>query len=524
MPPVDWPELRFDNSYARLSPAFYTRLSPTPLPEPKLVAVSDSAAALLGLDPARLATDEFADCFIGNRLLLGADPLAAAYAGHQFGVWAGRLGDGRALLLGEVAGPQGHWEIQLKGAGRTPYSRGADGRAVLRSSIREFLCSEAMHGLGVPTTRALAIVASDAPVLRETVETAAVVTRLSPSFVRFGSFEYCYATNRPDLLRELADYVIARFRPELAQAANPYLALLGDVVRRTAQLIARWQALGFCHGVMNTDNMSILGLTIDYGPFGFLDGFDAGHICNHSDEAGRYSYAMQPRIGEWNCWCLGQALMPIIAERGGSTDDAQAVLGGWQSEFGPALDAALRAKLGLVERHDGDAALLDALFERLQADRVDFTLFFRNLASVRRANVSRADAAQANGLGGNAPQADSSAGSAFPDPADGARACRDLVIDRAAFDAWLARYRSRLALELQPDEVRAAAMNRVNPKYVLRNHLAETAIRQARDGDFGEIRRLLKVLEHPYDEQPDAQAYAALPPDWAAGLEVSCSS
>ncbi|MBN9430302.1 MAG: YdiU family protein [Burkholderiales bacterium] len=494
LPLADWPELRFDNSYARLPPEFYMRLAPTPLPAPRLVAVSHETARLLGLDEARLSSPEFAECFIGNRLPAGADPLAAVYAGHQFGVWAGRLGDGRALLLGEIAGPTGNWEVQLKGAGRTPYSRGADGRAVLRSSIREFLCSEAMHALGVPSTRALAIVASDAPVFRETVETAAVVTRLSPSFVRFGTFEYFYAADRPDLLRVLADYVIGRFYPELAQAANPYLALLGEVMRRTARLVARWQSLGFCHGVMNTDNMSVLGLTIDYGPFGFLDGFDANHICNHSDDSGRYSYAMQPRIAEWNCWCLGQALMPLIAERGGSAEDAQAVLGGWQAEFGPALEAALRAKLGLAERHDDDAALLDALFERLQADRVDFTLFFRYLADVRRTGP------------------------------DGATACRDLVIDRAAFDAWLARYRARLVLEARPDAERAIAMKRVNPKYVLRNHLAETAIRQAREGDFSEVRRLLKVLEHPYDDQPQSQSYAALPPDWAAGLEVSCSS
>ncbi|MCO5107564.1 MAG: YdiU family protein [Burkholderiaceae bacterium] len=494
-----WPELRFDNSYARLPAAFHTRLVAAPLPAPRLAAVSRSALELAGIDSARIGTPEFVDVFAGNRVPLGAEPLAAVYSGHQFGVWAGQLGDGRALLLGELVTPGGPQEIQLKGSGRTPYSRGADGRAVLRSSIREFLCSEAMAALGIPTTRALAIVASDLPVIRETVETAAVVTRMAPSFLRFGSFEHFYATGQVDELRRLADYLIAKFRPELAGEPDPYLALLDDVVRRTAALVARWQSVGFCHGVMNTDNMSVLGLTIDYGPFGFLDGFDFNHVCNHSDHAGRYSYAMQPRIAEWNCWCLGQALMPLVAERGGGPDDAKAVLGQWGALFDEALQAALRAKLGLARPHADDAALIDDLFGLLHANRSDFTLFFRRLSAVR--------AEPATG-----PLADDAAG------------CRDLFADRAAFDGWLARYRRRLAIEARGDAERAAAMNRVNPKYVLRNHLAEVAIRRAREGDYGEVERLLKVLERPCDEQPESEAYAALPPDWASGLQLSCSS
>lgn len=497
---VAWPELRFENSYARLAPGFHTRLAATALPAPRLVAASTAALDLLGLDPARITEPEFVEVFAGNRIPRGAEPLAAVYSGHQFGVWAGQLGDGRALLLGEVAGPAGNWEVQLKGSGRTPYSRGADGRAVLRSSIREFLCSEAMAALGIPSTRALAIVAADEPVFRETVETAAVVTRLSPSFVRFGSFEHFYAANRVDSLRQLADHVIGKFWPALALEPNPCLALLREAMQRTARLVARWQAVGFCHGVMNTDNMSVLGLTIDYGPFGFVDGFDFDHVCNHSDHGGRYSYAMQPRIAEWNCWRLGQALMSLIAERGGSTDDAKAVLDGWGPCFDQAHRAALRAKLGLAQAHDGDDALIEALFERLHADRVDFTMFFRRLSGVRAA----------------APQA--AAGS------DGADGCRELVLDRAAFDAWLLRYRHRLAGEAWDDDERAAAMNRVNPKYVLRNHLAEIAIRQARTGDYSEVARLQKVLERPYDEQPEMEAYAALPPAWASALELSCSS
>jgi len=496
--PVSWPELQFDNSFARLPGTFHTRLASTPLPAPRLVAVSPHALSLLGLAPERVAEPAFTEVFAGNRVPLGAEPLAAVYSGHQFGVWAGQLGDGRAVLLGEVAGAAGNHEMQLKGSGRTPYSRGADGRAVLRSSIREFLCSEAMAALGIPTTRALAIVAADLPVIRETVESAAVVTRLAPSFVRFGSFEHFYAAGDVDALRQLADYVIAKFRPELADESNPYLALLGDVVQRTANLVAQWQAVGFCHGVMNTDNMSVLGLTIDYGPFGFLDGFDREHVCNHSDHAGRYSYAMQPRVAEWNCWCLGQALMPLIDERGGSSDDAKAALGRWGASFGAAHQAALRAKLGFAQARDEDAALIDSLLGLLHADRVDFTVFFRRLASVRAA--------------------------AAPGRDDGAAGCRDLLVDRPAFEAWLARYRQRLAHEARGDAERAVAMNRVNPAYVLRNHLAEVAIRRARQGDYDEVARLLKVLERPYDERAGMEAYAALPPDWASGLQLSCSS
>lgn len=493
--PVDWPELRFDNRYARLPDEFHTRLDATTLPGPRLVAVSESALALTGLDPARVREPGFVEVFAGNRALAGAEPLAAVYSGHQFGVWAGRLGDGRALSLGEVIGPQGRYEIQLKGSGRTPYSRGADGRAVLRSSIREFLCSEAMAGLGIPTTRALAIVAADFPVFRENVEQAAVVTRLSPSFVRFGTFEHFYAAQRPDCLRLLADHVIAGFLPELAQAANPYLGLLDEVLRRTARLVARWQAVGFCHGVLNTDNMSILGLTIDYGPFGFLDAFDAAHVCNHSDDLGRYRYEMQPRIAEWNLRCLAQAVLPLVMERGASADDALAVLSRWSSCFEEAWRTAFRAKLGLEQPHPDDPALIEALLERMQADAVDFTLLFRRLSGVRREA-----------------------------PDGGADACRDLFVDRAAFDAWLDRYRGRLAIEQRPDAVRAAAMDRVNPVYVLRNHLAQQAIERAQAGDDSEVRRLLKVLERPYDEQPGMAAYAAPPPEGAPRLEVSCSS
>ncbi len=487
--------LAFDNSFARLPATFYTRLAPTALPDPYLVAASPAAAALVGLGPQDLGREPWLAALAGNRVLPGSDPLAAVYAGHQFGAWAGQLGDGRALLLGEAIGHDDRqWELQLKGAGKTPYSRMGDGRAVLRSSIREFLCSEAMHALGIPTTRALCVMGSDHPVFRENVETAAVVTRMAPSFIRFGSFEHFYYTDQHQALQQLADYVIDKFYPALRTEPNPYAALLREVATRTGRLIAQWQAVGWCHGVMNSDNMSILGLTIDYGPFGFIDGFNADHVCNHSDENGRYAYSKQPQIGEWNCYALGQALTPLIA----SVDEAQAALDNYRAAFELEFKVRMRAKLGLRSASREDERLFNWILEVLHAGRVDFTLFFRNLSRLRSTDAA-----------GDAP-------------------ARDLFIDRSAFDDWAAVYRERLRQEGTPDAERAAAMNRVNPKYVLRNHLAEQAIAQARgdagERSFSEVARLLEVLSRPYDEQPEFEMYAALPPTWAAQLEVSCSS
>jgi serine/tyrosine/threonine adenylyltransferase len=491
------PGLVFDNRYARLPGVFYTRVAPTPLPDPYLVAKSDAAAAHLGLAPTRFDDTDFIAALTGNRPLAGADPLAAVYSGHQFGVYVPRLGDGRALLLGEVVGPGGeHWEMQLKGAGKTPYSRMGDGRAVLRSSIREFLASEAMHGLGIPTTRALAVTGSDYPVVRETVETAAVVTRLAPTFVRFGSFEYFYWTEQHDALRQLADFIIDRFYPEARATAQPYLAFLEQVARRTARLVAQWQGVGFCHGVLNTDNMSILGLTIDYGPYGFIDAFDAGHVCNHSDQHGRYAFNMQPQIGHWNLYALGQALVPLTDD----VDATKAAIDTYLDEYSQAIDEVYHAKLGLTTMQPEDEALINGLLELLNANHTDWTLFWRRLAALR---------------------ADATA------PTDHA-AVRDLVVDRAAFEAWAASYRARLVQEASVDAERTARMNRVNPKYVLRNHLAETAIRRARgeEGprDFSEIARLLAILSCPFDEQPEHEAYAGEPPEWAQSLHLSCSS
>ena len=492
--PAPWlDEATWINRFASLDEGFYTRLRPDGVRAPQWGGHSAACAALLGWPADWWRQPGALDVFSGNATWPGMAPLASVYSGHQFGQWAGQLGDGRALLLGEVAAPGGPLEIQLKGAGLTPYSRMGDGRAVLRSTIREFLCSEAMAALGIPTTRALCFTASPQPVRREETETAAVVTRVAPSFIRFGHFEHFAHHGQPERLRTLLDFVVSHFYPACAGAARPALALLKAVARRTATLLADWQAVGFCHGVMNTDNMSMLGLTIDYGPFGFLDAFDPGHVCNHSDHAGRYAFARQPSVAFWNLHALAQALLPLLDD---DVDAARAALEPFKTVFGEAMLARLRAKLGLATARDEDVDLADDWLRLMAQDRADHTLAWRAL-----------------GRFGSAPGANNAA-------------VRDWFVDRAGFDAWAARYAARLRAEASVDAERRARMDRVNPKFVLRNHLAETAIRRARDdGDFGEVQRLLAVLQTPYDEHPEAPAaYAALPPDWAHHLEVSCSS
>jgi uncharacterized protein YdiU (UPF0061 family) len=467
---------------------FQTELRPTPLPGVHWVAQSQPAIGALGLDPEWVASDDALQIFSGSTAAHGSRPRATVYSGHQFGVWAGQLGDGRAILLGETAGGQ---ELQLKGAGRTPFSRGGDGRAVLRSSIREFLCSEAMHALGVPTTRALCIAGSAGPVRRETLETAAVVTRFAPSFIRFGHFEHFNARDDLPSLRALADYVIDRYFPDCRNpgdslSGNAYAHLLQAVSERTARLMAQWQAVGFCHGVMNTDNMSVLGLTIDYGPFQFMDAFVPGHVCNHSDAQGRYAFNRQPNVAYWNLFCLAQALLPLIDDE----ETAKAALASYKTVFPQAYDKRMRAKLGLSAAVTGTAALIDGVLELLSRDRVDYPVFWRRL--------SRAVAT------------------------DDFDPVRDLFIDRAALDDWLLSYSELLALD---DKALAAdLMLKTNPKFVLRNHLGEQAIRAAQRGDFSEIHTLQHLLAAPFDEHPGHDAYAALPPDWASSIEISCSS
>ena len=479
--------LAWKHGFAALGPDFFTELRPTPLPAPHWVGTSTAVAQLIGLDADWLQRDEALQAFTGNTLLAGSRPLASVYSGHQFGVWAGQLGDGRAILLGETA--EG-LEIQLKGAGRTPYSRMGDGRAVLRSSIREFLCSEAMHGLGIPTSRALCITGSPAPVRREEVETASVVTRVAPSFVRFGHFEHFAANDLQAQLKTLADYVIDRYYPECRDTrdfgGNAYAALLQAVSERTAHLMAQWQAVGFCHGVMNTDNMSILGLTIDYGPFQFLDAFVPGHVCNHSDNQGRYAYNRQPNVAYWNLFCLAQALLPLI----GDPELAKGALESYKTVFPEAFMARMRSKLGLAQAREKDAELIDGILVLLAQNAVDYTIFWRRLSH----------AVQQNDF----------------------EPVRDLFADRTTFDRWLLSYSELLALDNQA--LAANLMLKNNPKFVLRNHLGEQAIRAAKLGDFSELQTLQRLLEHPFDEHPGHDAYAAFPPDWASSIEISCSS
>lgn len=489
----------------QLGPRFFTHLQPTPLAAPRWAARNESLRAELGW-PAAVFNDDHLQALAGNTVLAGSSPLATVYSGHQFGQWAGQLGDGRALWLGEAESALGPQEIQLKGAGRTPYSRGGDGRAVLRSSIREYLCSEAMHGLGIPTTRALCLVASPEPVRREEVESAAVVTRVAPSFLRFGHFEHFAAQGDIDSLRTLADHAIRHHLPECQERAqswqgNVYAALLDVVQERTARLLAHWQAVGFCHGVMNTDNMSLLGLTIDYGPFQFMDGFDPGHICNHSDHQGRYAYGRQPNVAYWNLYCLAQALAPLIDD----PDMTLQVLEGYKTLFPRDLGDAMRAKLGLVgalapeSEREADWTLVEDLMQLMAAEKVDFTLFWRQLSQA----VAQHPATD----------------SASP---DSWHPVTDLVLDRPRLIDWLARYTARAGLAHLP--AIGQHMLRSNPKFVLRNHLAEMAIRQAKTGDFSEIDTLHKLLQSPFDEHPGFEAYADLPPDWADQLEISCSS
>ena len=484
------------NRFATLGNAFFTLVNAAPLRDVHWVSRSDALAHSLGLPDDWWQSHTSLQALAGNEVLSGSQPLASVYSGHQFGVWAGQLGDGRALWLGEIDTPAGSQEVQLKGAGLTPYSRMGDGRAVLRSSIREFLCSEAMHGLGIPTTRALAIVGSPDKVLREEVETAAVVTRVAPSFLRFGHFEHFAALGRHEELKQLADHAIANHFPELLslpQGAEQYLGMLETVVYRTAALLAHWQSVGFCHGVMNTDNMSLLGLTIDYGPFQFLDGFDPAHICNHSDHQGRYAYARQPQIAFWNLYCLGQALLPLIQDQ----DATVKALDVYKTIYPAQLDLRMTAKLGLQQVKVGDHELIDAVFRLLTTERTDYTIFWRRLSQAMAGYAQYRQSSAFDGVG-------------------------DMFIEPTAWQAWLGQYLSRLAEEDLPRS--AQAMLACNPKFVLRNHLGEQAIRQAKMGDFSEVATLLKLLSAPFDEHPGFESYAAFPPDWACTISISCSS
>jgi len=474
------------NTYARLPEHFFSRVMPTPLHDPHLVSLNEPLASELGLDPAAIDRGELAELGAGQWILEGMEPLAQKYTGHQFGYYNPELGDGRGLLLWETLDPRGRrWEWHLKGAGKTPYSRFGDGRAVLRSSIREYLASEALHHLGIPTTRALFLTAASDPVYRETPETAATLLRVSRTHLRFGHFEYaCYHLGE-EMLARLADYAIETCYPQLQglEAPERYVRLLEEMITRTAQLIARWQAAGFAHGVMNTDNMSILGETFDYGPYAFMDDFDAGLICNHTDTGGRYAFNRQPEIGFWNCQALARAMRPLMDD-----DQVRRALRRYETAYNSLFLELMGKKLGMTRAQREDLPLIMDMFRLLHGNKVDYTIFFRRLSSSRGEPV------------------------------------RDLFVDREAFDDWQARYHERLASDPLSADERQSLMESCNPKYVLRNYLAQQAIEQAQTGDFSEVDRLLALLRRPFDEQPERDHYAAFPPDWGKHLEVSCSS
>ncbi|MCQ9327533.1 protein adenylyltransferase SelO [Neisseria dentiae] len=475
-----------------LPETFYSRVRPEPLAQPYWVAQNHALAAEMGLRPSEIFDNPDNLLYLaGSAPAYDPAPIATVYSGHQFGVYVRQLGDGRALLLGDSTGGGQRWEWQLKGAGKTPYSRFADGRAVLRSSIREYLCSEAMHGLGIATTRALALTGSNDAVYREEAETAAVVTRIAPSFIRFGHFEYLYHTGQHHNLPVLADFLIDRHFPECREADNPYLAFFQTVSQRTAALIAAWQSVGFCHGVMNTDNMSALGLTIDYGPFGFLDHYDRRHVCNHSDSGGRYAYNEQPYVAHWNLSRFASCLLPLVSENA-LIDELER----FPEAFQTAYTAKMRAKIGLQTEEKTDGELIGDMFAALQGSKVDFTLFFRHLADV------------GNTHGEPLPQ---DLAALFQGPAD-------------AFVHWIGRYRGRLRAENSNPETRAERMNAVNPLYVLRNYLLEQAIEQAKNGDFREIERLHRCMQNPFEARREFADFAERPPEWAGGICVSCSS
>lgn len=480
--------LPFSNSFTSLPDTFYSRVQPTPLEKPaRLIHFNAAAAELLDLDPQVANDPAFADIFSGRQALPAADPVAMLYAGHQFGHYVPQLGDGRAVMLGETTNTQGDkWEIQLKGSGQTPYSRDGDGRAVLRSTIREYLCSEAMHGLGIPTTRGLCITGSDDEVYREKIETAAILTRLSPSHVRFGSFEVFFYRNQHDEIRTLADYVIQHHYPELLQAQEPYVALLQTVADRTAALMAKWQAVGFAHGVMNSDNMSILGLTLDYGPFGFMEAWDPGYICNHSDHHGLYAFDNQPQRGLFNLSCLAQSLLPLI-----DVEAAKAALESFQPTFTRHHEQRMAEKLGFEKSDETVVALTRELLAQMAESRTDYTNLFRALCDVECETQT------------------------LP----------DLFIDRERFRQWQSSYRKHLQRNTQTGAHWKATMQRSNPKYILRNYMAQLAIEKASQAqDYSEIDRLIKLLQSPFDEHPELAHYAEPAPDWAKDIQVSCSS
>jgi uncharacterized protein YdiU (UPF0061 family) len=504
-----------ENNRRQVRGACYSLVKPTPVSAPRLAGFSQDSADLLDLSSEACRSAEFTSVFSGNVLLANMEPYAMCYGGHQFGNWAGQLGDGRAINLGEIINSKSErWALQLKGAGPTPYSRSADGLAVLRSSLREFICSEAMHHLGIPSTRALSLVLTGDEVVRDMFydghpknEPGAVVCRLSPSFIRFGNFEILTARGETELLEKLVLHTIQTDFPELTAtpSVDNYLQWFTEICRRTAQMINHWMRVGFVHGVMNTDNMSILGLTIDYGPYGWLEGYDPTWTPNTTDAQGRrYSYGNQPYMAQWNLTQLANALYPLIGE----TQPLKEALDVYGTTFQESWQITMAAKIGLKNREPEDGQLINNLLELLTKTETDMTIFFRRLALVN-ARTTQDDAIEILHEAYYKPEELNSS-------------------YRSEISGWLVAYRSRLAQDNADDRQRLERMNRVNPKYVFRNYLAQQAIDKAEQGDFSMIDELLALFRHPYDEQPEKETYAAKRPEWArnrAGCSMlSCSS
>jgi serine/tyrosine/threonine adenylyltransferase len=486
----------FQNTYAALPAGFFARVAPTPVTSPRLIKLNRPLAIHLGLDPDRLSTPEGVEILAGKRIPDGADPIAMAYAGHQFGHFVPQLGDGRAILLGEVIDADGvRRDIQLKGSGPTPFSRRGDGRAALGPVLREYIVSEAMATLGISTTRSLAAVVTGENVMRETLLPGAVLTRIASSHIRVGTFQYFAARSDTEGVRRLADHVIGRHYPQAANTDRPYHALLEGVIARQAGLIARWLLVGFIHGVMNTDNTSVSGETIDYGPCAFMDGYDPATVFSSIDEQGRYAYANQPRIALWNLTRLAECLLPLLSDdQEKAIAEAQSALGEFAEKFDSAYQAGLRSKLGLFSVRDGDEALAQDLLDAMARNQADFTLTFRRLS----------DAAS--------------------DPGHD-QEVRQLFADPTAYDDWAARWRQRTRDEAQDAAARQAAMRSVNPAFIPRNHRIEAVIDAAvnRD-DYAPFEQLLTVLSQPYEDQPAFADYANPPEPHQRVLQTFCGT
>jgi len=489
--------LPFDNSYARLGERFYTRQLPVPVSSPGLIRINHALARQLGLDPQWLESQQGVAFIAGNHIADGSEPLAAVYAGHQFGGWNPQLGDGRAILLGELIGRDGvRYDIQLKGSGRTPYSRGGDGRAPLGPVLREYIVSEAMAVLGVPTSRALGAVTTGEWVMREGRLPGAVLARVAQSHIRIGTFQFFASRQDKGALETLIDHVIQRHYPRAAQSANPVRAMLDGVISRQASLIARWQSLGFIHGVMNTDNMLLSGETIDYGPCAFMDEFELGRVLSSIDHGGRYAYGNQPYIAHWNLSVLTQALLTLLDE---SPDKAltsgQAAIDAFPDLYQAAYLDNMRRKLGLVNKADEDAELIQDLLKLMQEENTDFTLTFRQLSD-------RVGPGPASGGGVGA-----------------------LIALPETFAPWLARWQQRLDAEPMDAAKRQRAMYAVNPVYIPRNHLVEEAIGAAeKQGDFGPFNRLVDILAKPFEYHPDNSVYALPPRPEQVVMQTFCGT